>query len=119
MAATPTPGNPTGVASFDLSELARLDGFQALAATLDGMTRTLAASDARLDQEAWLRAVADIASALPFADCCDRCSTLTYPGTVEVGEPDGGGGSMLQASYWCPPCGHGWTCSWGTSTAGD
>lgn len=107
-----TSGNPAGVRPFDLTPLAYLPEYQAAAQAVDALLQALNDAGIELDQADWLTAIRELTAAVPFADCCDRCRTMTYPHAARI-EPDTGEGGWLTGHYRCT-CAQSWTCGYST-----
>lgn len=113
----PTDRRPTGVEPFDHSDFAHVLEYQAVAASMDALVRSLRSVDVMRGQADWLRSLAQIGAAVPFADMCSKCRATVYPcaGRITPGTSDDAmTGDALKALHRCG-CGETWTCGWATT----
>lgn len=108
-----TSVNPAGVRPFDLTPLAYLPEYQAAAKAVNALVHAMNGAGIELGQAGWLTAIRDLTAAIPFADCCESCGTMTYPHGATI-EPDTAGGGWLTGRYRCT-CGQSWTCGYSTA----
>lgn len=105
---TPTEQNPAGVQPFDHTAIASLPEYKALSRALEDLVEAMRRADTRAGgQEWWLRAVRDMACALPFSDSCTNCDEAPAPFRAEIDH-----NGWLTGHYLCANCGRTWTCGW-------
>jgi hypothetical protein len=116
----PTDENPTGVRTFNHSDLAQLPGYHAVASSLDRLVRSVRESQQQdelvmLNQADFIDLASNVARSIAFADNCGACERANPPERYDpvfpaVVELDGRGG--LNAGYICYRCGHRWQTWW-------
>jgi hypothetical protein len=114
----PTTDNPIGVETYDHRNIAALPEYEQAARALDQLAHAINRADlADGGQQRWLQTIQQIATSLPYGDCCKAHGECTcmgeadgvhYPYQVKV-EPDG---RWLHAAYRCHHCGNNWATGW-------
>ncbi|WP_219418783.1 hypothetical protein [Pseudonocardia nigra] len=109
MAARVTADNPTGVDTFDHSDIAHLPEYAAASRALDALGHAIGRAEIDLGQQRWLEVVGEMAAALPYADACSECT-----GPVPTPAPHAAAvnDEWLNGQYRCPSCAATWTCGY-------
>jgi hypothetical protein len=95
-------------------KIAHLPEYAAASEALDRLIHAIQQSGIRMLQAEWLETLTDMATALPYSDCCLNCHETTDEGIPPTPAPvvtdvsDG----WLTGTYRCPRCGHVWNCGW-------
>lgn len=103
--------NPSRIRPFNNTTLAQLPEYQRAAEALNALKLAASHTTPRLDQDQWLTAVQDLATAIPFMDCCLDCDRATPPAALTKIDNSG----WMQPTYKCHPCNKTWTCGWSTA----
>lgn len=107
--------NPTGIQNYDVSQFARLPGWQRLSHALNDFVVRMARTDVECSQDDIAKAVAHLARGIAFMDCCSVCErfndtgefidTSAAPYATTIGD------GWLRGRYRCA-AGHEWTCGY-------
>ena len=104
--------NPTGVESFDHSELARFPEYAAAKEAMNALVHAMDRADVDMSQERWLGVVAEMAACLPYPDFCRPCRNRGNYGDMYWPYAATVTGGMLRGRYRCHRCDAEWTCNY-------